>query len=74
MDIQSLMYFFHIAHRFIVHIGIDGSAVEHEDLFLQEAIEVGAGEELWGDLAAGNRVDRGLPVVFEPEDKAPPWV
>ena len=55
-----------------VHIGIDGSAIEHEDLFLQEAIEVGAGEELRGDLAAGNRIDRGLPVVFEPDDKAHP--
>jgi len=54
------------------HTGIDGSAVEPQDLLLQQNVEVGAGAKLQCDAAAGNQVDLRLPVVFEADHKAHP--
>jgi hypothetical protein len=54
------------------YIGINGSAIEHKDLFLEADVEVGPGEERWSDLATGNVVDLGLPIVFESDDQPHP--
>ena len=42
------------------HIGINGPAIEYEDLVLEEDVEVGPWEELWGDLATSNSVNLGV--------------
>src|SRR5262245_31695930 len=54
------------------YIGINGPAIEHKDLVLEEDVEVGPGKELWGDLAPGNSIDLGLPVVLEADEKPYP--
>ena len=51
-------------------VGINGPAIEDEGVLLEEGIEVGAGEELLGDLPAGDIVHLGLPVVFQADDEA----
>jgi hypothetical protein len=57
-----------------MHIRVNGPAVAHEDVFLQEDIEVGPRKELLGRLSTRHQVDRGLPVVFEADDQAHPVV
>ena len=54
------------------HIGIDGSAVELQDLRVKQNVEVDAGTKLPCDVAADNRVDLGLPVIFEENHKPHP--
>jgi hypothetical protein len=53
-------------------VGINGMAVEEQDLLLQESIEVGPGEELLGEVTARDMVHFRPPVVFQADDKAYP--
>ena len=46
------------------HVGVNRPALEDEGLVREQGIEVGAGEELLGDLPPGDVVHLGLPVVF----------
>src|SRR5919199_317806 len=57
-----------------MRIGINRVAVEDQDVLLEEGIEVGPGEELLGDVAAREMIHLGLPIVFEPDDKAYPML
>jgi hypothetical protein len=52
--------------------GIDGPALQPQDLRLQEDSAVGSRAQLLGDPPAGQRVALGRPGVFEAEDKAHP--
>lgn len=54
------------------HIGVNGPAVEEQDLVLTENIEVSPPLELLGDLPARERVDLGLPVLFEADHEPHP--
>jgi hypothetical protein len=67
-DNSEMKRLLRLAH---MDVGIDGPAIQDEDLLREEGIEVRAGEELLGDLPAGDIVDVGLPGVLQVDHAAP---
>jgi hypothetical protein len=55
-----------------MHVGVNGPAVEDEDVVLDEGIEVGPREELLGDVSPGEIINLGLPVVLEANHELDP--
>ncbi|MGH8070225.1 MAG: hypothetical protein ACRERE_34285, partial [Candidatus Entotheonellia bacterium] len=55
-------------------IGVNGPAVAPEERFRQADLAGGPREARLGQLSTRHRVDRGLPVVCEADDNAPPVV
>ena len=51
-----------------MHIGVNGPAVESENLVIEEHIEGSPRGQLLGELSPGKIVDLGLPAVFEADD------
>jgi hypothetical protein len=55
-----------------MHISVNGPAVQDQDVVRDEGVEVSPPKERLGDLSTCDRVDLGLPVIFEADHKPGP--